>query len=327
MPFLVPALIAGGATLVGGMMASDAATEAAATQASAATEATKLQIAAAERAYERQLAERKPIQDIGLAALRRIEAGIAPGGEFVRPFTMGDVLGSERYKTLLEAGQGAVEQSAFSRGMGLSTPAAIDVAQLGQKLGVAEYDRTRAQLQAEREAQLAPLQSLAGVGVTQSGALGDIAAQSATMAGQAGASGLMAGAGAQAAGQVQGANIMSSALSNVGNQALQMAYLNRLFGGPNVNVNAPMGLSSLPESYWLSQAGGDYGAFISDERLKKDIKLVGKTFDGENIYTYRMRGGGPKMMGVMAQELEESNPQAVSVHPSGYRMVDYDMVS
>ena len=268
MPFIIPAIIGAGATLIGGSMASDAASEAAATQATAANEAariqaeaakevSRLQIEAAERAYARQLAERKPLQDIGLAALRRIEAGIAPGGEFVRPFTMGDVLSSERYKTLLEAGQGAVEQSAFSRGMGMSTPAVLDVAQLGQKLGVAEYDRTRAQLQAEREAQLAPLQSLAGIGVTQTGALGDVAAQSAMLAGQAGAgaassigstaaNALMAGAGAQAAGQLQGGNIMGSAISNIGNQALQMTYLNRLFGGPSITPVSVAGPADMP---------------------------------------------------------------------------------
>jgi len=31
-------------------------------------------------------------------------------------------------------------------------------------------------------------------------------------------------------------------------------------------------------------------------------------------------------MGVMAQEVEKKNPDAVAMHPSGYRMVDYSKV-
>jgi hypothetical protein len=258
---LTPQVIGGAANLIGGTVSAGAAKDAAAMQSSAAAEAAKiqadaakevarLQIEAADRAYERAAAERKPLQDIGLAALRRIEAGVAPGGEFVRPFEMGDILGSERYKTLLESGRGALEQSAFSRGMGLSTPTAMNVMEFGQKLGVSEFDRTRAQLQAEREAVLKPLQSLSGIGITESRALGDIASETALLAGQAGAgaagatgttaaNALLSGAGSAAAGRVQAGNIIGQTISGVGNQALQMEYLRRLFGGSNVPI--PMG--------------------------------------------------------------------------------------
>lgn len=255
---LNPTVVSGVANVIGGVTSANAAEEAAATQTAAATEAARIQaesakevarllIEADKEAYNRQLAERKPLQDIGMGALRRIEAGLAPGGEFVRPFQMGDVLGSERYRTLLEAGRGAVEQSAFSRGMGMSTPAALNLTDLGQRLGVSEYDRTLAQLQAEREAVLRPLQSLSGLGITETRALGDIAAQSAANRGQAaagaagsigttGANALLSGAGSTAAGQIQAGNIMGQTISNVGNIALQMDYLNRLFGGPNVRL-------------------------------------------------------------------------------------------
>jgi len=258
---LTPQVIGGAANLIGGTVSAGAAEDAASMQSSAAVEAAKiqadaakevarLQIEAADRAYKLAAAERKPMQDIGLAALRRIEAGVAPGGEFVRPFEMGDILGSERYKTLLESGRGALEQSAFSRGMGLSTPTAMNVMEFGQKLGVSELDRTRAQLQAEREAVLKPLQSLSGIGITESRALGDIAYETALLAGQAGAgaagatgttaaNALLSGAGSAAAGRVQAGNIIGQTISGIGNQALQMEYLRRLFGGSNVPI--PMG--------------------------------------------------------------------------------------
>lgn len=50
---------------------------------------------------------------------------------------------------------------------------------------------------------------------------------------------------------------------------------------------------------------------FSDRRMKTDIKKVGKTDGGLNVYTYRYKGGGPPQMGVMAQEVEKKNPKAV----------------
>lgn len=65
---------------------------------------------------------------------------------------------------------------------------------------------------------------------------------------------------------------------------------------------------------------------FSDRRLKTDIERVGKTDDGTPVYTFRYKNGGPTQMGVMAQELEEKQPEAVVRHPSGFRMVDYGKV-
>lgn len=73
--------------------------------------------------------------------------------------------------------------------------------------------------------------------------------------------------------------------------------------------------------------GGLFGSamsLFSDERLKEDIEPVGETYEGQTIYKYRYKDGGPTQMGVMAQE---SDPEAVSVDPfSGFLMVDYDKV-
>jgi hypothetical protein len=53
-------------------------------------------------------------------------------------------------------------------------------------------------------------------------------------------------------------------------------------------------------------------ALASDIRVKTDIKRVGKTDDGLPIYTYRYKWGGPVQMGVMAQEVEQVKPWAVT---------------
>lgn len=66
---------------------------------------------------------------------------------------------------------------------------------------------------------------------------------------------------------------------------------------------------------------------MSDRRVKEDIKRVGKTDEGTPIYTYRYKWGGPRQMGVMAQDVEKTNPAAVKRHPFGIKMVDYSKVA
>ncbi len=74
-------------------------------------------------------------------------------------------------------------------------------------------------------------------------------------------------------------------------------------------------------------AGGVASAFpSSDRRVKTDITRVGTTDGGVPVYTFRYKAGGPMQMGVMAQDIEGSNPSAV-VEIGGVKHVDYSQVS
>jgi len=64
-------------------------------------------------------------------------------------------------------------------------------------------------------------------------------------------------------------------------------------------------------------------SYFSDRRLKSNIVQIGKTFGGINVYEYDIFG--QRTQGVMADEVEHI-PGAVSVSPSGYKMVDYSKV-
>lgn len=64
----------------------------------------------------------------------------------------------------------------------------------------------------------------------------------------------------------------------------------------------------------------------SDRRLKKDVKIVGKLPSGLHVYEFNYVWGGERQRGVMAQEVMHVIPEAVSVDPSGYMVVDYGMV-
>jgi hypothetical protein len=64
------------------------------------------------------------------------------------------------------------------------------------------------------------------------------------------------------------------------------------------------------------------GGFFSDERLKEDMEPIGKTFDGQPIYRYKMAGDSRERIGLSAQEVEKKHPDAVGL-AGGFKWVDY----
>lgn len=168
---------------------------------------------------------------------------------------------------------------------------------------------------------LDPLYRLMGMGA---GAAGDIA----------GAQGSAAIGSAQARGSADIArgNVGTDLLSQFGAPSSPLGTaLGSLLGGgggggvSGPGISLPGGASSFGPSYGMY--GAPSGLTFSDARLKTNIKRVGTTDDGLSIYSYKMKTGGPTQLGVLAQEVEQTRPDAVHVHASGYRMVDYDKVS
>ena len=70
----------------------------------------------------------------------------------------------------------------------------------------------------------------------------------------------------------------------------------------------------------FGQVAGALTAIQSDIRLKDDIKLVGKSPSGINIYNFKYKGDDKKYQGVMAHQV----PHASIVNDEGYLMVDYN---
>ena len=102
---------------------------------------------------------------------------------------------------------------------------------------------------------------------------------------------------------VTGAYGLASGLAQ-GNYAQQMGQQNAALGG----------LTSLGGTAILANA-------MSDIRLKTDIKKVG-SFKDHNLYAYNYVWGGPRQIGVMAQEVIKKVPEAV-MEIGGYLAVDY----
>lgn len=82
----------------------------------------------------------------------------------------------------------------------------------------------------------------------------------------------------------------------------------------------------------LGAISGGLGAYtgaggkFSDERLKEDIKEVGITNAGLPVYTYRYKGEPTVHMGVMAQDVAQTQPDALGPVIGGYMTVNYGEV-
>jgi hypothetical protein len=68
---------------------------------------------------------------------------------------------------------------------------------------------------------------------------------------------------------------------------------------------------------------------MSDIRTKENIKAIGYLPNGLPVYEYEYKpewkdeAGHGKFIGVMAQEVELVQPEAVITRPDGYKMVNY----
>jgi hypothetical protein len=74
----------------------------------------------------------------------------------------------------------------------------------------------------------------------------------------------------------------------------------------------------------MNSAGSFLSPFkLSDRDYKEDIAVIGKLFDGTPVYRYRYKGSPRFEIGLMAQDVEKTNPDAVR-SVEGVKFVNYD---
>jgi hypothetical protein len=147
--------------------------------------------------------------------------------------------------------------------------------------------------------------------------------------------------GQKAAAGVGDAGQNSTNAINTINQASTNALTGSVIANGNTQANTVNQVVKLGGGLYSSGALGEFalgsagtgsgllGALgsifsFSDKRLKKDLKRIGTHKLGIGIYEYIKLG--QREIGVLAQELEKVMPQAVKLHESGYKMVDYSML-
>ena len=138
---------------------------------------------------------------------------------------------------------------------------------------------------------------------------------------------------------------VDSVIDNVlgSNQAYANTLAQRKFQGQNARAREALGI---PPSYGapvmmpptnrlggalqiaqtgLSIASSISTLFPSDRRLKENIKQVGISPKGYNIYEFNYKGGKTRFRGAMAQDVIKKNPMAVGIDQN-HLTVDYSKI-
>ena len=230
-----------GAVVVSSVIGADAASSAASTQADAANRASDLQY----KQWQESTALQEPWRKAGEQALNKL----IPLTDY-QNFGMNQFQADPGYAFRLAEGQKALERSAAARGGLLSGATGKALTRYGQEMGSQEYQNAFNRYQAERQARLGPLQSLAGVGQTTAQQIGQAGQQMASNVGQAQA----AAAQARASGYVGGANALTQGLGT---------YLNYSQGQNMLNALQNRGYGASPNYGWsgtsLNQTFGGTG--------------------------------------------------------------------
>jgi len=122
----------------------------------------------------------------------------------------------------------------------------------------------------------------------------------------------------------QGEYALETALANLSGKVGQQAALGSLYGSMFSGAGGLLG--------GLTSAGGDIIETLikySDIRLKDSITKVGSLENGISLYTWEWNDEGKRLAGdnptygVLAQEVQEVIPEAVTRGNEGYLMVNY----
>ena len=225
--WMIPAAIIGSA-----LLGSSSAKSAAKTQAAAANRAADLQ----QQQFERQVELQEPWRQAGITALNKL----TPLATEYTPFGMDQFQQDPGYAFRMSEGMKALERSAAARGGLLSGGMLKGAQRYGQDLASQEYMNAFNRYQAERNARLNPLQSLAGIGQTATNQLGQAGQTMASNVGQA----LGAAAQARASGYVGGANALTQGLGTYLNYQQGQNYLNARFPQQFGGVQSPEPITS-----------------------------------------------------------------------------------
>jgi len=224
-----------GSAVIGGVMSSNAATDAADTQAAAANRAADLEY----KMFQENQATQKPFLEAGLKGQNRLldllalsgNTGAQGYGSMAKNFGMSDFEQDPGYAFRMSEGLKALDRTAASRGGMLSGAALRGATRYGQDMASQEYQNAYNRYQTNRANQLNPLQSLAGQGQTTANTLGTAGQNYASNAGQA----YMNAGDARASGYVGSANAWNQALGGATN-ALGQTFANYYAGRPANNA-------------------------------------------------------------------------------------------
>lgn len=241
-----------GAVAVSGYLGSQAAKQGGEAQASAANRATDVSNAQ----YYQTRADQMPFLEAGKGALNQL----IPLASNYKPFDYNAMTADPGYGFRLSEGQKALDRQAAARGGLISGSALKAATRYGQDMGSQEYTNAFNRYQTERNAQLNPLQSLAGVGQTTATNLGTMGAANAANVGNL----MTSGAAASAAGRIGQTNAITGGLGTYLNYSQGnnlVAALRGGGGGGGGITNAGMQVPSYTDVYGSGQLPMGYANY------------------------------------------------------------------
>ena len=236
MPWMIPAAIIGSS-----LLGSNAASSAASTQAAAADRAAQLQ----NDQFNTTNAQQAPWRAAGETALNKL----LPLSMDYQPFDYNAMTADPGYQFRLSEGQRAMGHQNAMRGGAVSGTSLKAMQDYAQNSASNEYGNAYNRYQANRQAQLGPLQTLAGIGQSSVNLTGQLGAANAANVGNL----ITGGAAANAAGQVGTANALTSGLGTYLNYSGGNNLVSALRGGSGGMTSADVTAGMNP--YFSGGAG------------------------------------------------------------------------
>lgn len=222
----IVAIISVGA-VAGAAISADASRKAAHTQVDAQNKA----LAVEQDTVNKQLALEKPFVDAGVKALPTLEAGVAPGGQFNKPYTLADYQAGPQaglFKFEKDQATESIENQLNKMGLGGSTNAVGDVGKLTTDLANRSYNTGFNQNMAQNQFTLDSLAKVLGIGTNAAAGTVNVLGADAT----AKATGLTNIGNAQAGGIIGQGNAIGGAVSSIGQDAATAYMLKNYFTKP-----------------------------------------------------------------------------------------------
>jgi hypothetical protein len=282
-------------------------------QADASNLASRQQADAQAQGQAQLQANLQPYANFGASAMPNLVKLLGlggTGGGF--QFNPQDLQNTPGYQFTLGQGLKNTNNALSSQGLLGSGAQAKALADYTSGLASNTYNQQFSNALNSYNANLSPLMSLLSMGQNSAAGIGQGAYNSSVNAGNAIAQGTI-GSGQQA-----GAT-MNSILG--------------LLGGVNQGFSTT-GTPANGSTPGTAGAGGLMNIYnmLSDIRAKENIEFRGYTPKGYKVYEFeykpefKERSGHGRFVGVMAQEIEKTMPEAISITSDGYKTVNYGLI-